>query len=214
MTECPQASFFELSLRRDRAKAVSIHALPSTPGADAVCVWSLSLEEAIIGALAQNLELPQEDDIIGRDERQVPKVRDESGQPVLLSQRRVGDNFGYPRHHYSPLSVNVLLAQLSRSREEVAMLLGESSMQNLPAQVELADPGGTLRFWLDSTVNFTDRVADEQLRVNLLPFPSVHFSDIHVRIRRHTRHDGRALDYGDPQWDTRTTFPFPDATWM
>eukprot|EP00965_Chrysotila_dentata_P128298 4241634-Pleurochrysis_carterae.AAC.1 len=80
------------------------------------------------------------------------------------------------------MSVTVLLAQLSRSREEVAMLL--------------------------------DRVAEEQLRVNLLPFPSVHFSDIHGRIRRHVRHDGRALDYGDPQWDARTTFPFPDATWM
>eukprot|EP00965_Chrysotila_dentata_P186144 6146030-Pleurochrysis_carterae.AAC.1 len=86
------------------------------------------------------------------------------------------------------------------------MLLGESSMQNLPAQVERADPGGTLRFWLDSTVSFAYCVAEEQLRVNLLPFPSVHFSDIHGRIRRHARHDGRALDYGDPQWDARTTF--------
>eukprot|EP00965_Chrysotila_dentata_P049236 1632374-Pleurochrysis_carterae.AAC.1 len=77
-------------------------------------------------------------------------------------------------------------------------------MQNLPAQVERADPGGPLRFWLDSTVNFADRVAEEQLRVNLLPFPSAHFSDIHGRIRRHAYHDGRALDYGDPHWDTRT----------
>eukprot|EP00965_Chrysotila_dentata_P038031 1264334-Pleurochrysis_carterae.AAC.1 len=68
---------------------MSIHSLPSTPGVDALCVWSLSLEKAIIGALAQNLELPEEDDIIGRDERQLPKVRDESGQPVLLSQRRL-----------------------------------------------------------------------------------------------------------------------------
>eukprot|EP00965_Chrysotila_dentata_P025876 858747-Pleurochrysis_carterae.AAC.1 len=87
-------------------------------------------------------------------------------------------------------------------------------MQNLPAQVERADPGGTLRFWLDSTISFADRVAEEQLCGNLLPFPSVHFSDIHGRIRRHARHDGRALDYGDSQCDTRTTFPFPDATWM
>eukprot|EP00965_Chrysotila_dentata_P130863 4326069-Pleurochrysis_carterae.AAC.1 len=89
MTECLQSSFFELGLRRDRASAVSIHSLPFTPGDDVVRVWSLSLEEAIIGALAQNLELPEEDDIIGRDERQVPKVWDESGQPVLLSQRRL-----------------------------------------------------------------------------------------------------------------------------
>eukprot|EP00965_Chrysotila_dentata_P022434 742893-Pleurochrysis_carterae.AAC.1 len=94
------------------------------------------------------------------------------------------------------------------------MLLGESSMQNLPAQVERADPGGALRFWLNSAVGVADRVAEEQLPVNLLPFPTVHFSDIHGRIRRHSRHDDRALDYGDPQWDFQATLPFLDATWM
>eukprot|EP00965_Chrysotila_dentata_P130758 4323199-Pleurochrysis_carterae.AAC.2 len=40
-----------------------MHSLPFILGVDAVCDWSLSLEEAIIGALAQNLELPEGDDI-------------------------------------------------------------------------------------------------------------------------------------------------------
>eukprot|EP00965_Chrysotila_dentata_P130757 4323199-Pleurochrysis_carterae.AAC.1 len=78
------------------------------------------------------------------------------------------------------------------------MLLGGTSMQNLPAQMERADPGGALRFWFKSTVGFVDHVAEEQIRVNLLPFPAVHFADAHGRIHRHARHEGRALEYGDP----------------
>eukprot|EP00965_Chrysotila_dentata_P062866 2082701-Pleurochrysis_carterae.AAC.2 len=123
-----------------------MHSLPSIPGVDAVCNWSLSLEEAIIGALAQKLEIPEEEDIVGRNEHQVMLyVKGESGERVRLSQRRPRDNFGYPRHHYLPLSINLLLAQLSRSRQEVAMLLSEKAIQNLPAQVERADPGFEVR---------------------------------------------------------------------
>eukprot|EP00965_Chrysotila_dentata_P197252 6178081-Pleurochrysis_carterae.AAC.5 len=72
-------------------------------------------------------------------------------------------------------------------------------MQNLPAQVERADPGGALRFWFKSTAGFVGHVAEEQIRVNFLPFPAAYFFDIHGRIRRHAHHEGRALEYGDPQ---------------
>eukprot|EP00965_Chrysotila_dentata_P011601 379596-Pleurochrysis_carterae.AAC.1 len=86
-------------------------------------------------------------------------------------------------------------------------------MQNLPAHVEGADPEG---FWFKEAsllaAGFVGHVAEElQIRVSLLPFPAVHFFDIYARIRRHTRHEGRALEYGDPQKDFMATLPFPDA---
>eukprot|EP00965_Chrysotila_dentata_P258052 6213081-Pleurochrysis_carterae.AAC.5 len=157
MKKCLQSSFFGLGLRRDRACAVSMHSQPSIPGVDAVCDWSLSLEEAIIGTLAQKLELPEEEDIVGRNEHQIPIVI----KPV-----------------------------------------------------ERTDPRGALRYWFKAAVGFVGLVAEEQIRGSLLPFPAVHFSDIHGRIRRHARHESRALEYGDPEWDFMATLPFPDATWM
>eukprot|EP00965_Chrysotila_dentata_P187492 6172162-Pleurochrysis_carterae.AAC.1 len=192
------------------ARASTGSKIPKTYG-DLVLVYPSCVVSVIIGSFAQNLELPEEEHSIRRSEHQFPIVFYESGERVLLSQRQPGDNFGYPCHHCLPWLLIVLLAQLSRLREEVAMLLGEQAMHKLPAQVERADPVGALRFWFKTTAGFVGHVAEEQIRVNRLPLPAVHFSDVHGHIRQHARHGVQALEYGDPQWDFLATLLFPHA---